>query len=285
MALLAALRASYHRTLCAEVLGARENSAVYNIADSSSRSSVRIAERIVQLIAEPTCSEVLSPQKAGNEFTRITMEFLQVAFGRLDHIRPGSWSWAMNPSETNIALFEQYGHLAGLKDILEEHTDLKSAFASDYVVRPDIIIAREPIEEYQLNEYDELVDADDGAARHAPLRAANEEPAALHASVSCKYTMRSDRSQNTRTEALNLMRNRKGRNPHIVAVTMEPLPSRIASIAMGTGDVDCTYHGALDELVQATVDLDLDDSEETLRILIEGRRLRDISDLPLDLAT
>ena len=41
----------------------------------------------------------------------------------------------------------------------------------------------------------------------------------LHASVSAKYTMRSDRAQNSRTEALNLIRNRKGHLPHIVVVT------------------------------------------------------------------
>ncbi len=81
------------------------------------------------------------------------------------------------------------------------------------------------------------------------------------------------------------MRNRKGRNPHIVAVTVEPMAGRIASIAMGTGDVDCTYHAALDELLQATRDLDYSDAEDTLQTLIQGRRLRDISDLPLDLAT
>lgn len=31
-----------------------------------------------------------------------------------------------------------------------------------------------------------------------------------HASISAKFTMRSDRAQNSRTEALNLIRNRKG---------------------------------------------------------------------------
>ena len=45
------------------------------------------------------------------------------------------------------------------------------------------------------------------------------------------------RSQNTRTEDLNLIRNRKGRLPHVVAVTAEPLPMRIASLALGTGDL------------------------------------------------
>jgi hypothetical protein len=285
MGLLADLRAKYHRKLFAEVLGAREGSPVYNIADRGSPSSVAIAARIVELVDQPTCPNPLPGQTAGNEFTRITMEFLQDSFLQLDHIRPGSWFLAMNPSETNIALFEQYGHLSQLKRILDEHKDLTTAFASDYIVRPDIIIAREPVEERDLNLHDDLVDWADGAAQRTPLRAANEEPPILHASISCKYTMRSDRAQNTRTEALNLMRNRKGRNPHIVAVTMEPMAGRIASIAMGTGDIDCTYHAALNELLQATSDLGYDDAEDTLNILIEGRRLRDISDLPLDLAT
>jgi hypothetical protein len=98
-----------------------------------------------------------------------------------------------------------------------------------------------------------------------------------------KWTMRSDRAQNTRTEALNLLRNRKGGTPQIVVVTIEPMPSRIASIAMGTGDIDCTYHAALDELIESVRSCGRTDQLEVLQTLIEGRRLRDISDLPLDL--
>lgn len=284
MARFGDLRTQYHRNLCAEVLGVRQNSTVMNIADTSSRSSREIAARMVELIGEATCPNVLSGQTAGNEFTRLTMEFLKESFVKLGHIRPGSWSFAMNPSEASIALFDQYGHLADLKHFLEEHKELTTAIGSDYLVTPDIVIGRDPVEEFELNSYDLLVDSQDGAARRSPLRAANEGHPILHASISCKYTMRSDRAQNTRTEALNLIRNRKGRNPHIAAVTLEPMAGRIASIAMGTGDVDCTYHAALDELLQATVDLGYEDAEELLRTLIDGRRLRDISDLPLDLA-
>lgn len=105
----------------------------------------------------------------------------------------------------------------------------------------------------------------------------------LHAVISCKWTMRSDRAQNARSEALNLIRNRKGRAPHIAVVTAEPLPSRISSLALGTGDIDCVYHFALNELVAAVSDLGSDDSRELLQIMIEGQRLKDISDLPLDL--
>lgn len=67
-------------------------------------------------------------------------------------------------------------------------------------------------------------------------------------------------------------------------VTAEPLPSRIASIALGTGDIDCVYHFALYELMAAVREADLEDAGEMLRIMVEGKRLRDISDLPLDLA-
>ncbi len=81
-----------------------------------------------------------------------------------------------------------------------------------------------------------------------------------------------------------MIRNRKGRVPHIVVVTGEPLPGRIASIALGTGDIDCVYHFALPELIDAVRASEYSDSEEMLETMVNGRRLRDISDLPLDLA-
>ncbi len=94
----------------------------------------------------------------------------------------------------------------------------------------------------------------------------------------------SDRAQNVRTEALNLIRNRKGHTPHIAVVTAEPLPTRLASIAYGTGDLDCIYHFALHELYKATTDTQHEDQLRVLDEMIDLNRLRDISDLPFDLA-
>ena len=76
------------------------------------------------------------------------------------------------------------------------------------------------------------------------------------------------------------MRNRKGGTPRIVVAVGEPLPARIASLAFGTGDIDCVYHFALPELVDSISDSEKD----ILRTLIDGKRFRDISDLPFDLA-
>lgn len=116
------------------------------------------------------------------------------------------------------------------------------------------------------------------------MREANGGLPILHASISAKWTIRSDRAQNSRTEALGLIRNRKGHLPHIVVVTAEPLPSRLASLALGTGDIDCVYHFALNELIQSVNAIEAEDAQEMLKILVMGKRLKDISDLPLDLA-
>ena len=84
-------------------------------------------------------------------------------------------------------------------------------------------------------------------------------------------------------EALNLIRNRKGKTPHISCVTAEPMPTRLASLAMGTGDIDCVYHMALQELISSVNSSGNEDQGEMLDTLVNGKRLRDISDLPFDL--
>ena len=145
---------------------------------------------------------------------------------------------------------------------------------------------RNPATSEEVNESEILLD-DTGVAALTPFLEKNQSKPLpyLHASISCKWTIRSDRSQNTRTEALNLVRNRKGHLPHIVAVTAEPLPMRIASLALGTGDLDCVYHFALDELREVCGSVDgSEDQREMLETMIQGDRLRDISDLPFDLA-
>ena len=76
----------------------------------------------------------------------------------------------------------------------------------------------------------------------------------------------------------------EGRLPHVVVVTGEPMPTRLASLAMGTGDVDCVYHFALPELMDSLQALEMEENAELLETMVAGKRLKDISDLPLDLA-
>ena len=53
---------------------------------------------------------------------------------------------------------------------------------------------------------------------------------------------------------------------------------------LGTGDIDCVYHFALYELLRAVKEVGSEDAIELLDTLVSGKRLKDISDLPLDLA-
>ena len=54
---------------------------------------------------------------------------------------------------------------------------------------------------------------------------------------------------------------------------------------LGTGDIDCVYHFALDELHEVCkTNPQMADQSEMLEIMVGGNRLRDISDLPFDIA-
>lgn len=178
--------------------------------------------------------------------------------------------------------FAQYEHLAYLNALTSENAQLAAALGNDYLVAPDVVVYRDLYDDDEINVDDYIVDETFG--RLADIRKINGGKPILHASVSAKFTMRSDRAQNSRTEALNLIRNRKGHLPHIVVVTAEPMPNRIASLALGTGDIDCVYHFALPELMRAVDEVGSEDAAETLETLVKGKRLKDISDLPLDLS-
>ncbi len=159
---------------------------------------------------------------------------------------------------------------------------MSAYLGNDYTVAPDVVIARNLESDEELNSPFAIVD--NGSALAADIREGEGKFPFLHASISCKWTLRSDRAQNARAEALNLIRNRKGRQPHIIVVTGEPTPSRLSSLALGTGDIDCVYHIALYELKKAVQESGNDEALSMLNTMINGKRLKDISDLPLDLA-
>lgn len=126
----------------------------------------------------------------------------------------------------NASAFAQFTHLNDLQLLLQANPTLRATFAGDYQVQTDVYVGVE-------NSADE------------------HEPPFLHAAISSKWTIRSDRVQNVRHEFATLVRSRRGRAPHLVLVTAEPLPSRLLSIARGTGEVDTVYHLLYDELDQA----------------------------------
>lgn len=288
-ALIATKRFQFHQkmfetnTLTITKMGVASN------ADTSSRPSKAISRKIIDILVEEqhhavTVVDKVSGQTLGKQFEKLTMEFLKETFPHLQNLRPGKWTILQlgNNNKLKTSDFAQYEHLAYLNALTTQNAQLAAALGNDYLVAPDVVVYRDLYEDYEINSNEEIVDGTTGTM--ADIRKSNGGKPVLHASVSAKYTMRSDRAQNSRTEALNLIRNRKGHLPHIVVVTAEPMPNRLASLALGTGDIDCIYHFALYELIRAVNEVGSDDAKETLETLVQGKRLKDISDLPLDLS-
>lgn len=255
-------------------------------ADRSQRSSRDLSLHMAdQLHARPARKG--PGQTAGAGFEHAITRFVEATFPYLQSVRPGTWTVenvGSSRRRNHLEQYEPYTHLADLAEAVRLTPHLGAALGNSYVISPDILVLRQSITDAELNAEETMVDDDSGLL--SPVRASNRDSSAtfVHAVISCKWTMRSDRSQNTRAEALNLLRNRKGRSPHILAVTAEPSMSRIASLALGTGDIDMVYHVALPELAKAVEDLGSDEAKDLLHTLVGGNRLRDVADLPLDLA-
>jgi hypothetical protein len=218
-----------------------------NCADSSSLQSVGIARELFSILGI-TGTGPAQGQTAG--------QMLEV--GVRDHLlaelpsRAPARIWDVD-RRSLITDFQQYAHLARVDTLIRNDPTktLSVEVGRDYLVRPDVTV---------------------GILAGAP-------PQILHAAISCKFTIRSDRVQNIRHEGVILTRHRRGRQPHIVTVTSEPLPSRLAAIARGTGEVDAVYHVALAELVQAVNAVGGAEQRDILDEITGQRRLFDFDEL------
>jgi hypothetical protein len=275
-------RAEFHKSLLQSLLTISDKGVPSN-ADKDNRTSVAIALDIAKKLEAETGVRSAA-QTSGNQFEDFVARFVRTTFLKLPHLRPGKWEvrQVSSRNRSEIAKYAQYAHLIALQEAAAHNKELAAALGNDYTITPDVIVTRGLEDDAAINAPEFLVDAI--VARRADLREGQGKTPLLHASISTKWTLRSDRAQNARSEALNLIRNRKGRQPHIMVVTAEPTPSRLSSLALGTGDIDCVYHFALDELAASVKELHNSEAEDMLAIMVEGKRLKDIADLPLDLA-
>jgi hypothetical protein len=224
-----------------------------NMADGSSPTSVAIAAELLNALRITHKIEHVG-QTAGKELEVAIEKHLAEALPT--EIAHAPLAVSRRPPITE---FSQYEHLALLEELIQADSTrtLKASIGTDYVIKPDVTVG---------------------------LERGWDESLYLHAAVPCKWTLRSDRAQNIRHEAVVLIRHRRGRLPHITPVTAEPLPTRIASLARGTAEVDTVYHVALDELRTACAKVGTKKQIEALDELVTHDRLRDLSTLGSTLA-
>ncbi|MBD0741639.1 hypothetical protein BG418_09090 [Streptomyces sp. CBMA152] len=207
--------------------------------------------------------------------------------------------------EQSLEDFEQYAHLKAARDLAADDASLEvdhalQRLASDSDMSVD---TRELLQDLQGAMHDldirrrSLVDLlwDESPLRldvaaHRTLNLHGDaEVTHLVAGFSLKWSLRTDRLQDPRTQGAKMAAMRRGRMPHFAAVTMEPRPYMLGRLGMGLGDLDCVYHLHLPALT-ASVDEVLAErryrkQRETFHRMIDQRRLRDYDELVGYLAT
>jgi hypothetical protein len=232
-----------------------------NIADLGSIESLRLAGEVYRTLGivrgtRTTLSDDASDVESSSGTALERHIESDVAAGLSSRAPDRAWTVTRSGDASGYA---QFKHLGGLQRLFEEQPALRAALGRDYQVKTDVYVGVP---------HPEKVAA-------APF---------LHAAISCKWTIRSDRVQNVRHEFATLVRNRRGRLPHLVLVTGEPLPSRLISIARGTGEVDAVYHLLFEELDDAVRRTGAVDQQDQWTEMIEQDRLRPYSLLTSDLA-
>ncbi len=193
------------------------------------------------------------PATPGTPLEKCVLAYLEERLPILDPHR----RWHVERGR-EITYFAQYHHLLGVTRAIANDPNLRVTLGTDYLIKPDVTVSQHGTPTFNGRPW-------------------------LHAAVACKWTIRSDRVQNIRHENNNMIRHRRGRLPHLVTVTAEPLPSRLASIARGTGEVDVTYHIAFEELAHAVSASHNQGQKNAWDEVVGQGRLRDFTMIAEDL--
>jgi hypothetical protein len=235
-----------------------------NISDRSNRPSMLIAANMFQAMGIPRTKQAADLGDDEGDEGGEPGSLLEIALeNHLDNAlkaKDPDRIWIVKRKQP-VTDFAQFLHLSEIQRVLDANPTLRSTFGGDYQIETDVCVGVE-------NSADPFA---------IPF---------LHAAISSKWTIRSDRVQNVRHEFATLVKNRRGRSPHLIAVTAEPLPSRLLSIARGTGEVDNVYHllyEHLDDAVHQLWDVLSHEQRSAWTEMVIQKRLRPYSSLVDDL--
>ena len=173
------LRKKFQRRVCRESIFLKSGHAP-SIADTSSKLSTEVSKSIVKAIGLPVSMEDIDGQTAGKNFEIATMKFLEGSIALLSHLRPARWLYSVH---NDISQFVQYAHLADLKRLVKSNKEALTALG-DYVVNPDVVVARKPLSDREINLKQSVVRSG-SYPKLSPLRGTNQTGAfpLLHAST------------------------------------------------------------------------------------------------------
>lgn len=242
-------------------------------ADGENATSAAITQTIYdQIQSKSAAVGRLTGRAADAKFGRIARRFIDEAFGRSEAPRFDDWD---HSTETR-AIFDSDLRWADLARLAAREPDVAVLLCSGYMAAAEALARRDPKSGEHIADGQRIVD--ETVAPRSGLRKRSSDRT-LQTRILYRWTL-----------SRGLLRaplqggNARGRAPHIAVVTGEPLPSRLAALALGSDDTDCVYHIALPELVAGVKKLSADDLVDLVKVMIGRKRLKDIADLPGDLA-
>ncbi len=275
-----------------------------NTSDSSQPHSVEIGLAFFEKIGVPKGSGAGKVDKLWNQRMVEDLRY------QLREVAPH----LVVESESSPHEFEQYAHLKALRELSEDlSSEVELALSG---LKEDVTDRYEDLDRIGAARIAELVDALDRAQSAAEVRrrsladllgdesllrldVAVNRPAPvpnpskiphLVAGFSLKWSLRTDRLQDPRTQGAKMASLRRGRMPHFAAVTMEPRPYMLGRMGRGSGDLDCVYHLHLPALMLAVNEVYKGKParvkmRDMFNRMVEQRRLLDYDDLVAYLAT
>ena len=276
-------RSRMHEQLSHVLLG---RIASESLAPAMRKRSMR--DRVRELLLDRICHD--EALRTGTrpitslKFEATVKEFFTRLLPYSGGLLPVGCSVEAQPADAPLALarFAQFKHVAELERLGVEEMSIRSSVLMGLAVDPNVLMVRTPLHDNTINERAVLVELT--LARRSWLRERYQPKPLLHAALWCRASMSRDTGGAIRASARTLIHLRRGRAPHLVAVTCEFLPSRIVDVALAPGELDCCYHCALPELRSALGAAGAEEELDALNAMVQTQRLRDTSDLFLDLA-
>nr|WP_198526269.1 NgoMIV family type II restriction endonuclease [Cellulosimicrobium sp. MM] len=267
-----------------------------NTSDASDELSVEVGEALFDVLGVsrlPTAGE--NDEPTGRVLADAVSADLSQRFPIDDggiEVRP----------ERKLFDFEQYRHVGAIRDV-------KPGRSKEFNVawrKLTRYVRKQPIRPVDVRRVEEMIDAVESSvdAADAILRKLLDELGEesllgldltvarqgtldrlprLEVGLSLKWSLRTDRAQDCRSQGAKMSALRRGRMPHFAVVTMEPRPYMLNLLGGGSGDVDCVYHLDLPALTAAVDDVYTTPARmrgrDQFHRLVDQRRIRDYDDL------
>ncbi|WP_213281124.1 NgoMIV family type II restriction endonuclease [Cellulomonas hominis] len=269
-----------------------------NTSDASDKLSVAVGEELFRVLGVNAARSDEKDEPTGAQFAH------QVAADLMSRFPPAAGTVVL--PERKLFEFDQYRHVGALRGFepgrskefikawkrLTSHARKGASGAALARVETLIGDVESVIDSEAEHLSSLLAQAGDESLLGLDLTVSRavEPPARpqLAIGLSLKWSLRTDRAQDCRSQGAKMSALRRGRMPHFGVLTMEPRPYMLNLLGGGSGDVDCVYHLDLPALTAAVDTVYVGPrrtaSRDLFHRLVEQRRVRDYDELVAEIA-